>query len=164
MTGSGRRRLPRPRHTAGAGRAAARGSSVGGLLCTTLLAAGGGPASAQTDGLDVLEYRLSVRADLEREGVWVPLNTLSATARITFANRVGSPVRRVPVVLHRLLDVEAVRTGGGRSLEFDQRLTALEGWAEYQAKAVSVLLDGALAPGDTLTLQIDYAGGLRGVP
>ncbi len=118
---------------------------------------------AQTTNLDVIQYDLAVRLNLERRGVFAPLNTLSATAKITFINTLGSSVHRVPVVLYRLLRVEAVRTGDGRPLHFSQRLTGLENWELYQANAVTVTLDRPLPPGDTLTLEIDYGGGMVGV-
>jgi aminopeptidase N len=119
--------------------------------------------SAQTTSLDVVKYELSLHLNLEERGIFAPRNTLSATAKITFTNTLESSVDRVPVVLNRLLRVEAVRTGDGRPLGFSQRLTGLEEWELYQANAVTVSLDGPLPPGDTLTLGIDYAGGMDGV-
>ncbi len=58
------------------------------------------PLAAQATDLEVLEYRLSLRLELVKKGVWVPLNTLSGRARITFRNASDSAAPRVPVVLN----------------------------------------------------------------
>ena len=60
-------------------------------------------AAAEVTGLDITEYDLSMRLDLEQRGPSAPLNTISATAGITFVNKNESPVSRVPVILYRLL-------------------------------------------------------------
>ena len=130
---------------------------LGGLLCVT------NPARAETADFDVLEYRLSVSMTLEKKGVWAPLNTLSATARITFKNSSDAPADRIPLVLHRLMRVESVSVGNGPSLEFSQHLAGIQDWDAYQANVVSVVLDEPLASGSTHTLEITYGGGLRGV-
>jgi hypothetical protein len=41
-------------------------------------------AAAEVTGLDITEYDLSMRLDLEQRGPSAPLNTISATAGITF--------------------------------------------------------------------------------
>jgi hypothetical protein len=140
-----------------------RRTSISAIIFTCLTVSAPALLGAQTTDLDILKYDLSLRLNLEKRGVFAPLNTLSATARITFANTRESSVNRVPVVLYRLLRVEAVRTGDGRPLNFSQRLTGLENWEMYQANAVTVNLNSSLSPGDTLTLEIDYAGGMVGV-
>lgn len=119
--------------------------------------------AAQANGLDIREYDLSMRLDLEQSGPYAPLNTLSATARITFVNTNESPVTRVPAILYRLLNVEAVRNGKAQPLDFSQRLDSLEGWDLYQAKVITIDLDRPLLTGDTTTIEIDYAGPMVGL-
>ena len=119
--------------------------------------------AAQANGLDIREYDLSMRLDLEQSGPYAPLNTLSATARITFVNTNEAPVTRVPAILYRLLNVEAVRNGKAQPLDFSQRLDSLEGWDLYQAKVITIDLDRPLLTGDTTTIEIDYAGPMVGL-
>ena len=132
------------------------------ILCSLFLAM---PklAEAQAIGLDIAAYELSIRLDLEQRGAFAPLNTLSATAVITFTNRNESPVTRVPVVLYRLLQVEEVRNDRAEALVFTQRLERLQGWEQYQANVVTIDLDRPLATGDQTTIEIDYAGQVVGI-
>jgi hypothetical protein len=120
-------------------------------------------ADAQVTGLDISEYDLSIRLELEQRGPSAPLNTLSATAEITFINKNESPVTRVPVILYRLLQVEAVRNDKAEPLQFTQRLGHLDNWDRYQANVVTIELDRPLLPGGTTTFEIDYAGPMVGI-
>jgi hypothetical protein len=127
------------------------------ILCAPSLAV------AQATGLDIIEYDLSVRLNLEQHGLFAPLNTLSATARITFVNTNDSPVVRVPVILYRLLKVETVHSSEARGLEFTQQVAGLENWELYQANIVSIDLDRPLPSGATSTLEIIYSGPMVGI-
>ena len=89
--------------------------------------------AAQAVGLDIVEYDLSMRFNLEQSGSSAPLNTLSATARITFVNRNGSPQTQIPAILYRLLHVDAIRDSKARPLEFRQRLGSLDDWHREEA-------------------------------
>jgi hypothetical protein len=120
-------------------------------------------AAAQATGLDIAEYELSMRFDLEQRGPSAPLNTLSATAGITFVNKNEQPVTQVPVILYRLLQVEEVRNAKAEALRFTQRLERLDGWELYQANVVTIDLDRPLPAGDTTTIEIDYAGPMVGI-
>ena len=119
--------------------------------------------AAQASGLDIVEYDLSMRFNLEQSGTSAPLNTLSATARITFVNRNGSPQTQIPAILYRLLHVDAIRDSKARPLEFRQRLGSLDDWHLYQANLVSIDLDQPLLPGATTTIEIDYGGPMVGL-
>ena len=120
-------------------------------------------AAAQVTGLDITEYDLSMRLELEQSGPFAPLNTLAATARITFVNANESPVTTVPAILYRLLQVDAVRDREGEPLEYSQRLERLADWESYQVTAVTIDLVRPLLPGDTTTIEIDYAGPVVGI-
>lgn len=120
-------------------------------------------AAAQVTGLDIAEYDLSMRLDLDQRGQSAPLNTLSATAAITFINKNESPVTRVPVILYRLLQVEEVRNGKAEPLQFTQRLGRLDDWELYQANVITIDLNRPLAVGETATIEIDYAGPMVGI-
>ena len=120
-------------------------------------------AAAQATGLDIAAYDLSMRLDLEQHGPSAPLNTLSATAGITFINRNELPVTRIPVILHRLLQVGEVRNDRAERLLFTQQLGRLDGWELYQANVVTIDLDRPLPAGGTTTIEIDYAGPMVGI-
>jgi hypothetical protein len=132
------------------------------VLCSLFLAM---PklAEAQAIGLDIATYDLSIRLDLEQRGPSAPLNTLSATAVITFTNTNESPVTRVPVILYRLLQVDEVRNDRTELLKFTQRLGRLDGWEQYQANVVTIDLDRPLLAGSQTTIEIDYTGQVVGV-
>ncbi|HSG97134.1 MAG TPA: hypothetical protein VLA11_04015 [Woeseiaceae bacterium] len=133
------------------------------ILCSGLFLVLPQLADAQVTGLDITEYDLSLRLDLEQHGPSAPLNTLSATAEITFINRNESPVTRVPVILYRLLQVEAVRNYQAEPLGFTQRLGRLENWERYQANVVTIDLDRPLPAGSQTTIEIDYTGQVVGI-
>lgn len=120
-------------------------------------------AAAQATGLDIAAYNLSMRLDLEQHGPSAPLNTLSATAGITFINRNELPVTRIPVILYRLLQVGEVRNDRAERLPFTQQLGRLDGWELYQANVVTIDLDRPLPAGGTTTIEIDYAGPMVGI-
>ena len=120
-------------------------------------------AEAQATGLDIESYDLSMSLDLEQRRASAPLNTLSATAAITFTNRNESPITRIPVVLYRLLQVEEVRNERTGLLKFEQRLGRLHGWEQYQANVVTIDLDRPLSPGSQMTIEIDYTGQVVGI-
>ena len=133
------------------------------ILCSLFLAM---PrlAEAQAIGLDIAAYDLSIRLDLEKRGAYAPLNTLSATAVITFTNRNESPVTRVPVVLYRLLKVNEVRNETAEPLKFTQRLERLDGWEQYQANVIAIDLNRPLLAGSQTTIEIEYTGQVVGIP
>ena len=120
-------------------------------------------AAAQVTGLDITKYDLSMRLDLEQSGPWAALNTLSATAAITFINKNESPVTRVPVILYRSLQVEEVRNDKAETLQFTQRLGRLADWELYHANIVTIDLDRPVPAGGTTTIEIDYAGPVVGI-
>jgi hypothetical protein len=119
--------------------------------------------AAQANDLDIVEYDLSMRLNLEEREMFAPLNTLSATARITFVNTGESPVTQVPAILYRLLHIDAVRSDKAELLDFSQRLDDLDDWELYQANVVTIGLDRPLLSGDSTTIEIDYAGPMVGM-
>ena len=140
-----------------------KGHTVRKIILCSLFLAMPNPAEAQAIGLDIAAYDLSMRIDLEQRGAFAPLNTLSATAVITFTNRNESPVTRVPVILYRMLQVDEVRNERTEPLKFTQRLGRLDGWEQYQANVVTIDLDRPLLAGSQTTIEIDYAGQVVGI-
>jgi len=139
------------------------GIGVSSIVCAWLILGLPALASAKASELDILEYHLSMRLNLEQREVFAPLNTLSATARITFINKNESPVTQVPAILYRLLKVDSVRNGKSEPLQFTQRLDSLEGWDLYQANLITIDLDRPLPSGEKATIEIDYAGPIVGM-
>jgi aminopeptidase N len=119
-------------------------------------------AAAQAFVADVLSYDLALDLGLEYEGLYTSRNSLTGTARITFRHAGAEPVSRVPILLHRLMRVEAARSQDGRALDIEHRVTSLDGWETYQAQATTVALPDPLLPGDTMTLDLEYGGSLHG--
>jgi aminopeptidase N len=88
--------------------------------------------------------------------------TLEGSARITVRNRSSRPETDVPLLLYRLLHVSQASDGHGRALGVTQAVTSVEGFPQLQVNAITVSLAHALAPGDTITVAVDYAGYLLG--
>jgi hypothetical protein len=140
-----------------------RRTGVFGVVCAWLTFGLPTSASAEATELDILDYHLSIRLNLEQHEAFAPLNTLSATARITFLNKNESPVGQIPAILYRLLKVDSVRNGNSEPLQFTQRLDSLEGWDLYQANLITIDLDRPVPSGERATIEIDYAGPIVGM-
>lgn len=141
------------------------------LVLALVTTAGVVSAAPDAPPYDVRSYHLAVRLEFERSpepgspfrNLASPTNTLRASATITVANVGDAPLTELPLLLHRLLEVEAVSTGG-RALSFTTRLTGLTGQESLQILQVTVPLADPLAPGGELTLTIRYRGQLVGYP
>ena len=98
---------------------------------------------------------LSVRPDYEAERI-------AGTATLTVLNASGDPITRVPLLLNRLLSVDAVQGEGGQDLVYRQRIAAFEDLDKWQVNAIDVDLPQALPPGQSFRLRVDYGGYLVG--
>jgi hypothetical protein len=114
------------------------------------------PQAAQDSTLlRPVHYDLSVELDLDRQ-------RMDARARIRLRNDGKYPVRNASLLLYRLLNVRAVRDTAGTPRPFSQRVTAFEDFGKMQANHVLVPLVQALAPGQEITLDVEYEGHLLG--
>ncbi|MBI4885851.1 MAG: hypothetical protein HY824_02050 [Acidobacteria bacterium] len=100
-------------------------------------------------------YDLNVQLDLERQ-------RMEATVRLRLRNDNQVPVRTASLLLYRLLDVRSVRDPSGAPRAFGQRVAAFEDFAKLQANHVVVPLTPALAPGEEVTLDLQYGGHVLG--
>lgn len=98
---------------------------------------------------------LAVRVDYDAGRV-------DGTATLTLHNASPAPLARVPVLLNRLMRVEAVRGDDGRALAVRQRIAVFEDLPRYQVNAVEIDLPAPLAPGGSVRLGVDYGGYLVG--
>jgi aminopeptidase N len=122
-----------------------------------LLAASPAFAQPATDSLLLrpTHYDLNIQLDLDGQ-------RMSATARIRLRNETSYPVRNASLLLYRLLNVRAVRDSGGVSRDFSQRVVAFEDFGKLQANHILVPLAPALAPGQEVTLELEYGGHVLG--
>jgi len=126
--------------TAGSGQAAIHGPSF-----TEKIAVYPEPAT----------YDLAIDVDYDS-------GSLSAVCKLAVKNSGAGPVTIVPLNLYRLMEVASVTDGGGKPLEFGQRVSIFEDWREFQVNHVRVKMDPPLAPGASATLVIRYGGPLLG--
>lgn len=132
------------------------------MLATLMLAAAccttPEPGPALQDSLTVrvtpTHYDLTVRIDYEQE-------TLAGTARITLRNISDAPVRDVPLLLYRLMDVDSA-TADGAPAAFIQRVVRFSDFSQLQVTYATVTLPAPLAPGRTVDLEVQYHGHLLG--
>jgi len=128
-------------------------------LLTISLAAAPPAAIAQSPSAEPLprlsRLELDVRVDYESERI-------EGTATLTLLNASAAPLHRVPLLLNRLLRVEAVREDGERDLVHRQSIAAFAEVEKWQVNAVEVDLPEPLAPGDSVRLAVAYGGYLVG--
>lgn len=129
------------------------------MLASLFMCLAGAPAGATPapDSLPLrpVHYDLDVRLDLNRQ-------RMSATARMRLRNDATWPVRSASFLLYRLLEVRAVRDAAGSPKTFRQRVVAFEDMGKLQVNQIEVPLDQALAPGQEITLELEYDGYLLG--
>ncbi|HXV90322.1 MAG TPA: hypothetical protein VD707_03075 [Gemmatimonadales bacterium] len=99
-------------------------------------------------------YDLTVRIDYERQ-------RLDGTARITLRNFSDTPVIDVPLLLYRLMAIQAVEVNG-TAARWMQRVVAFSDFSQLQVNQASVMLPTPLPPGGTVDLQLRYDGHLLG--
>lgn len=85
---------------------------------------------------------------------------LEGSATLTVRNQSARAAAGVPLLLNRLMRVTGVRTGPGRAAAFQQRIAVFEDEPVRQVNAIWVPL--RIAPGQSVTLTIRYAGILVG--
>lgn len=110
-----------------------------------------------TDAIRVSPVRYGLDVSIDYESL-----RLSGTARITVTPDADASVARVPLLLHRLLDVESVLSGAGEPLPFTSRLAAFEDFALLQVRSLEVELPRPLASGERAEIQVAYSGHLCG--
>jgi hypothetical protein len=100
-------------------------------------------------------YDLDVRLDLERQ-------RMDATVRLRLRNDNTQPVSTASLLLYRLLDVRGVRDAAGVRRDFSQRVVTFGDFSKLQANQILIPLAPALAPGQEITLELQYGGHVLG--
>jgi hypothetical protein len=127
------------------------------LIAATVI---GSPAVAQQPPSEVAlpqltRMALAVEPDYDSE-------RLSGTATLTLRNTADTPITRVPLLLHRLMRVNAVRTEDGRELTHRQQIMSYEDWETFQANVIQVDLARPLPAGESTQVAVDFGGHLVG--
>ena len=125
--------------------------------CTVLLACTPVAVLQAQDSLLLrpTHYDLDIRLDLEPQ-------RMEATVRVRLRNDNRRPVRTASLLLYRLLDVRGVRDAAGARRDFSQRVVTFADFSQMQANQILVPLAPALAPGQEVTLELQYAGHVLG--
>jgi len=136
-----------------------------GIFSLLLITACGNPVSdASRDSLmnaEIGDYPAAVQyvidwdVDYEKEKIF-------GECELTVQNPSGSPMRIIPLILYRLMDVTAVSDETGNPLNFSQRVLKYDDWEQLQVNHIRIALDPPLPPGDRKTVRISYGGHLLG--
>lgn len=135
-------------------------SSISSTLTLLLALTTGLAAASPVCGQEPGRFRtaaIDLDLDLRYEREW-----LDGRARLTVENWGDRPAAEVPLMVGRLMRVEAVTDGRGDPLPFEQEVTVFEGWTLRQVNAARVTLPKPVAPGDSVRLTVRYAGHLVG--
>jgi hypothetical protein len=87
----------------------------------------------------------------------------SAVVSLRLRNSTGAPCTEIPLILYRLCTVSRVDLGG-RETPFNQEIVPLQDDSIVQVRHVTVRPEHPVAPGDTLTCVVSYAGSIFGYP
>ena len=103
----------------------------------------------------VEHYKLSFAIDVEH-------HSLSGQAEISIKNASTDALAVVPVLLYRLMEVEAAVDASGAMLPFTQKILKFPDNPIWQANAIEIRLSSPLAPGQTTSIRLKYGGALFG--
>ena len=90
------------------------------------------------------------------------LHMLSADAEIRVRNPFETALTSVPVLLYRLMDLEAATDPEGKPLVYQQKVVKFPDEPSWQVNHAQVELAAPLAPGHAATLHLKYSGQLFG--
>lgn len=116
------------------------------------------PATAQeiaSPTLRTTAYDLDLRVDHEER-------ILDGRARLTVVNAGDEAVETVPILLYRLMTIDAARDPSGRPLRVEQDVVIFEDWSAFQILAAQIGLPDPLPPGAATSIEIEWSGPLRG--
>lgn len=136
-----------------------------GISSLALIIACGNPASEI--GQDYLmnaeigEYPAAVKYVIDWD-VDYEKGKIFGECELTVRNPSGSPMKMIPLILYRLMDVDVVADEAGNPLNFAQRVLKFDDWEQLQVNHIRIALDPPLRPGETKTVRISYGGHLLG--
>ncbi len=100
-------------------------------------------------------YQIDLQVDYEAERI-------HGDVRLGIANVSSQPVAAVPLLLYRLMSVEAAEDERGRPLKLNQQVVSFEDWPKLQVTYAQVQLLAPLSPGAATSIRIRYSGHLLG--
>lgn len=127
------------------------------LLLSTLMA---GPVDAGAQDAHNVPFRLAgldLTVDVDYDRQW-----LDGRAILTVENWADGPAAEVPILVGRLMRVEAVEGPDGGALRVRQEITVFQDWTLRQVNAARVSLPAPVPPGDSVRLTVHYSGHLVG--
>ncbi len=98
-------------------------------------------------------YQLKLSFDYSNE-------TLQGHCRMTILNQSDSVMTRIPLVLYRMMRVNAVTTQDGLALDFHQSVVQFEDFTKLQTNYIVVHYE--IPPHQSKVIHIDYGGHLLG--
>jgi len=105
----------------------------------------------RTIQLEPSHYDLTVDLDMDEK-------RLRGTATIRFRNASDIQADHVPLLLYRLMRVDAVRDENGGALNFTQRVETFEDWDRMQVNYLEIHPAKPLAPASETTVIVDWSG------
>jgi aminopeptidase N len=119
------------------------------------------PSQAQSDSTGSLDvpaiehYKLVLEIDPEH-------HSLSGQTDISIKNSGQHALKVVPILLYRLMELQAASDAKGVALPFTQNVVKFPDNPAWQVNAIQVTLPAPLAPGQSTTIDLKYAGMLFG--
>jgi hypothetical protein len=118
------------------------------------------PGLAQDTSVEELLPQLT-RLELA-VGIAYDSEQIAGTATLTLKNTSTTSLAHVPLLLNRLMRIEAVRGDGGQTLMHRQRIALFDDVGRYQVNAAQVDLPMPLLPGASVRFAVDFTGYLVG--
>lgn len=87
---------------------------------------------------------------------------ITGNCRMTIKNNGDKTLDQVPLLLYRLMTIDAIKTAKGMEMSFSQQVLSFLDWPQFQANYIIVTLPVPLKKDRTTTLHIDYNGYLLG--
>jgi hypothetical protein len=88
--------------------------------------------------------------------------TIQATCTATIQNDTSGPLDKVPLLLYRMLQVQAAHDAGKKALPFTQSVLSFPDLPRKQVNAIEISLPTPLPSGETTQLRLRYAGPVCG--
>ena len=114
---------------------------------------------AHSQDLDQLPNTLEYSIDLIIE---YDSKKLYGKCEMKISNESDEPIKNVPILLYRLLTVNAVENENDESLPYSQSIMSISGWEEIQVNFINISLNRLLSPGEERIIILEYEGFLFG--
>ena len=105
--------------------------------------------------LKTVNYKMAINVDYEN-------GIIIGSCKITVRNDGSKKIKKMPVILYRLFEVQSVTGKKDKELKFIQNVRLFEDWKKIQVNFIQVELEKALKPGKSVEITINYTGHLLG--